>query len=426
MIRAIAIHTFREAVRKKIPHLLIGLGALIFAVSPVIYIANEPDAQLKLMLGVFFQAEVLLCVIGMILLSATSLPLDIENKTIYGVLSKPISKLQLIMGKIVGFALLSALILSVLSLFSFAGISWAAADLPTGHKEILRTRKQFNPSEFCIKGKVHHESGGIQWIKGGRTGVAAWSFTNLCNKPDQASPYEAELHCKMESNRGIVDTIPIAVNIEDASSGLRRTNVLSARMDKSLTIKLAPGIVKKDNTIRIAVFPVLNTDYIGTTQEGMKVFLIQKGFFFNYAKGCVLTFFKFMLIISIAVMCSVYLSAPVSIASALMVFLCGHLLDFIKDVSALISNMHVHEHTSPAVLNKPNGIIIYLDYILKKPLEWFANILPDFKKFDCLQYLLKGINIPKETILFTLGYTAIYVSASVFISYIILKKREYP
>ena len=73
---------------------------------------------------------------------------------------------------------------------------------------------------------------------------------------------------------------------------------------------------------------------------------------------------------------STYLSAPVSIVSAL-VFLCGHILDFVKDFSLLIQRYDVHEHAS--VLKKPNIFLVYIDYLVKKPLEWFSVILPDFK-----------------------------------------------
>jgi len=166
-------------------------------------------------------------------------------------------------------------------------------------------------------------------------------------------------------------------------------------------------------------------DYIGVTGEDAKLYSVQKGFVSNYIKAIGVTFLKFLLIVIIAVMGSTYLSAPVSIASALVVFLCGHILDFIKDFSLLIQRHDVHEHALPTMLKKPDVFLIYLDYIVKKPLEWFSVILPDFKRFDSLKFLLKGINIPLETVGVVLGYTTIYAGICIFISSVILKKREF-
>ena len=212
---------------------------------------------------------------------------------------------------------------------------------------------------------------------------------------------------------------------DDAGEGQCKTSVLSAKIDEPLTVKIDPAIVGKSGAVNVTVFPIHSTDYIGVTQGDVKLFAVQKGFVYNYAKAIVITFLKFLLIISIAVMGSTYLSAPVSIVSALVIFLCGHILDFVKDFSLVIQRYDVHEHTLPAVLKKPNILLVYIDYLIKNPLEWFSVILPDFKRFDSLKFLLKGINIPLETVGVSLGYTALYAGICVCISSIIFKKREF-
>jgi ABC-type transport system involved in multi-copper enzyme maturation permease subunit len=122
---------------------------------------------------------------------------------------------------------------------------------------------------------------------------------------------------------------------------------------------------------------------------------------------------------------STYLSAPVSIVSAMVVFLCGHILDYVKDFSLVIQRYDVHEHALPAALKKPNIFLVYLDYIIKKPLEWVSVVLPDFKRFDSLKFLLKGINISWETVGVSVGYTALYAGICLFIASVIFKKREF-
>lgn len=425
MILTLATHTLREAIRKKIPHILIALSTVILAISPLISTTSEPDSLPKITLIFFFQVAVLLCITGIILFSAISLPHDIENKTIFSVLSKPISKFKFVVGKTLGFSLLAAFILAAVSAVNIMFIFFASSHLPTEHKGIFKARKEFNAQHFHIHGKTDHEKEGICWIMGGGKGKAVWNFHHLYEKTNKILPFEVELHLKLDSNRDVAETIPLSIGIEGIQSKENETEVFSAKADETLTISVNPEIIKKNNNIKITVFPILDTDYIGATQNNVKVYSIQKGFLFNYAKALVITFLKFLLIIAITVMGSAYLSAPVSILSAFSVFLCGHLLDFIKDFSLLLHHSGAHEHSFPDVIKKPNVFLIYMDYFFKKPLEWISVILPDFKKFDSLAYLLKGINIPTETIGFSVGYTLIYVTICTLISCIILKTREF-
>ncbi|MBM4055061.1 MAG: hypothetical protein FJ264_10430 [Planctomycetes bacterium] len=425
MILTLAIHTVREAIRKKIPHILISLGAIVLAISPFISTTHEPDALPKIMLTVFFQAVALLCVTGIILFSAVSLPHDIENKTIFSILSKPVSQFKFVAGRTLGFALLAAFILVALGLVNIISVFFASAHLPPEHRGIFKARKEFGAHHFHIQGKIHHEKEGIRWVMGGREGIAIWHFSHLHEKAKNIPPFEVELRLKLDSSRNVADTIPLSIGIEGIQSKENKTELVSAKADETVTLGIPPEIIRKNNDIKITVFPTLTADYIGTAHNTIKVFSIQKGFVFNYAKALAITFLKFLLIIAIAVMGSAYLSAFVSILSAFAVFLCGHLLDFIKDFSLLLHHSGAHEHGLPGMIKKPSGFMIYMDYFFKKPLEWISFILPDFKKFDILSYLLKGIDIPIETIGFSAGYTVLYVAICTLISYILLKKREF-
>ena len=425
MILTIAKHTFREAIRKKIVHLLIGLGIIIIAISPYIPTTDEPDAKVKMIFVVFFQVVALLCIIGIILLSASSLPNEIEDKTIYGILSKPISRLKIVAGKIAGFAALSALMIVVLGLFNAAVIHRVALRLPQDYSGIVKARGEYRASQFSIQGSLHHSRQGIQWIEGGRTGVAVWRFSGLGNKGHGRLPFEAELVLKIENSRGLDEAIPLMVRVENAVTGLFKTEIVSARIDVPLTVKIDPQILQKCDAVNVSVFPINKAHYVGATQGNVKLYLVQERFAFNYAKALAITFLKFVLIVAIGVMGSTYLSAPVSIAATFVVFLCGHVLDFVKDFSLLIQHGHTHEEVIPGAVEKPHAFLVFLDYLMRKPLEWLSVVLPDFKKFDSLKFLLKGIDIPWETVGFSFGYTALYAGVCLGISSLLFKKREF-
>lgn len=367
MVLTLATHTLREAIRKKIPHILIGSGAIILAISPLISSANEPDALPKIMLILFFQVVTVFCITGIIIYSAISLPYDIEKKTIFSVLSKPVSPFKFVAGKTLGFSLLAAFILAVLGFVNIVFVFCASSHRLSEQKGLFKARKEFNAQHFHIQGNVHREKERIRWIMGGGEGVAVWNFPNLHEKAEKTFPFEVELHLKLDSSRDIADTIPLAIGIEGIHPEENKTEVFSAKADEILTVSINPGIIKTHNDIKITAFPVLVTDYIGATQNSVKVFSLQRGFVFNYAKAIAVTFLKFLLIIAVAVMGSAYLSAPVSILLAFTVFLCGHLLDFVKDFSLLLHHSGTHEHALHGMIKNPNIFMIYMEYFSKNP-----------------------------------------------------------
>jgi len=424
MILAIANHTFREAIRKKILHVLFGLGVFIVIISPFMPTTDEPDARIKMAFIVFFQVVALLCILGIIFLSATALPYEIEDRTIYGILSKPVSRIKIILGKAVGFSFLSAFLLGILSLIQVFFVWQAASKTPEKYRGVLKARNEFRASQFSVRGKSHHVREGIVWIEGGRAGVAVWNFLHLPVESGGTGHFEANYKLKIESSSVDVDTIPLIVKVADAVSGEGKTNILSAKMDEPLTVEIASEIIQKSGSVEITAFPLRSEDYIGVTPDDVKLFSVQNGFAVNYAKAIGTTFLKFLLMAVIAVTGSTYLSAPVSIVSALFIFLCGHILDFFKDFSLLLHRSDMHDHSLLSEFDKPGVFFEYLDFIIKKPLEALSVILPDFKKFDSLKFLLKGVDIPLETVGFLLGYTAMYVSICLFISFILFKRRE--
>ena len=425
MILTIAKHTFREAIRKKIIHLLIGLGIIIIAISPYIPTTDEPDAKVKMVFVVFFQVVVLLCIVGIILLSASSLPNEIEDKTIYGMLSKPVSRLKIVAGKIAGFSALSVLMVTVLGLINAAVIHLVSVHLPQDYSGIVKARSEFWASQLSIQGDLHHSRQGIKWIEGGSTGVAVWRFSGLGGKGSGSQPVEAELALKIENSRGLDEAVPLTVLVENPATGLRDEQIVLAREDVPLTVKIEPRLLQKSDAITVSVFPMDKAHYVGATPGNVRLYVAQERFAFNYAKAVAITLLKFVLVVAIGVMGSTYLSAPVSIAATFVIFLCGHVLDFVKDFSLLIQHGHAHEELIPGDVERPHAFLVVLDYLVRKPLEWLSAILPDFKKFDSLKFLLKGIDIPWETVGFSFGYTALYAGVCLVIASLLFKKREF-
>jgi ABC-type transport system involved in multi-copper enzyme maturation permease subunit len=118
-IWAISSVCFRDAIRRRVLWItpLAMLGIVI--VSQLQKPENEQDAIRLTIKFCFFATAVVVMIIA-IITAATNLPREIENRVIFTIVVKPVSRLEIIIGKIVGFARVSGTILLIMGLFALA------------------------------------------------------------------------------------------------------------------------------------------------------------------------------------------------------------------------------------------------------------------------------------------------------------------
>lgn len=139
-VYAVATVCFRESIRRKvlliIPLAIIGvLGVSLFQRA-----FDEQDAIRQTLKFCLF-ATGLILVLTLIILSCTNLPREIDNRVIYTIVTKPTTRLEIVLGKIVGFAGISLTVLVTMGLFTWLflqAISFSyqrdiAAKLETGN-----------------------------------------------------------------------------------------------------------------------------------------------------------------------------------------------------------------------------------------------------------------------------------------------------
>ncbi len=126
-ISAIALNTLTESVRQKV-YLLLILVALVFIATASFFsqfsfggVGQDPVEQLKFIkdfcLGAISIFGMLIAVVG----TAQLLPNEVENRTIYTVLSKPVRRFEFLLGKYLG-SLWTVLLSLVMMSLMFAGI----------------------------------------------------------------------------------------------------------------------------------------------------------------------------------------------------------------------------------------------------------------------------------------------------------------
>lgn len=115
---AIATHTLRESVRRRVL-LLIPAAMLLIAGVGLFQRSFDEVAAIRQTTEVCILVSSLLTLLIVIVLASFAFPREIESRTIYSLLTKPLTRLELFLGKLVGLAMVAALVLVIMGAFSY-------------------------------------------------------------------------------------------------------------------------------------------------------------------------------------------------------------------------------------------------------------------------------------------------------------------
>lgn len=192
-IYAVASVCFRESIRRKvlliIPLAIAGvLGVTLFQRA-----FDELDAVRQTLKFCLF-ATGLILVLTLIILSCTNLPREIDSRVIYTIVTKPTTRLEIVLGKIVGFSGVSLTVLVTMGVFTWLflhAISFSyqrdiAAKLETGNYQafqksslehyqrfgLLNARRLASASSVAVVSSLPREGDRFFWIPFGMRGEA--------------------------------------------------------------------------------------------------------------------------------------------------------------------------------------------------------------------------------------------------------------
>ena len=107
-----------ESVRRKVlwvtPLAILG----VLAVS-LLQHALDPQEAIRQTIKFCLFASGLLVTVTAIILACTNLPREIENRVIYTIVTKPTTRLEIVLGKVLGFVRVSGLIILIMGVFTF-------------------------------------------------------------------------------------------------------------------------------------------------------------------------------------------------------------------------------------------------------------------------------------------------------------------
>ena len=186
-IWAISDVSFAESIRRKVlwvtPLAILGVIAVALLQHPV----DQQEAIRQAIKFCLFASGTLVTITA-IILAGTNLPREIENRVIFTIVTKPTSRLEIVLGKVLGFIRVSGLIVLIMGVFTFVFLeseNWnlsrqVAERLQTetdpgtkhalqGYRDagLLSTQSLEKPVDFQIYNHLW-KGEGPQWITGGQ------------------------------------------------------------------------------------------------------------------------------------------------------------------------------------------------------------------------------------------------------------------
>ncbi len=410
-IWAVATNTIRQALRMKVAVVFI---ILLLVLLPVLGLTTTGDGTLKGRLQTFISyslslTSILLCLLT-IIVSIYSVSSDIEQKQIYTVLTKPIRRFQLLLGKLLGVILLDAFLLALFAAVVYLITIYMPVFVKPTEAEFVQAENEFYtarasitvPEEDVSEGvnKQYQElqdSGQLEEIFKGASRKEIISYlTNLHQLARRSADVGQSLLWRFENvepldpNMYIRFKYDVSVTPLDSQVYGRwyagdyryfrfgekpKTPVFDQLRKHSVRdfheIEIPSEVVPENGDLAVAFLNVeLNNTAIIFPLDGLEVLYKASSFGSNFVRAVVLIFSRLVFLACLGVLASSFVSFPVAFLLCLVLFFSASFSGFaIESFDYLSANMG-----------------LFYSYTIK----WIIRLLPQFDKFNPSDYMIPG------------------------------------
>jgi hypothetical protein len=162
--------SFKEAVRRKTLYAFSAM-LLVFLFASW-FIPHKPEDQVRAYVGVVYWVMTVLLLVAAVIITSFSIPTDIRQQTIHTIITKPVERFEILLGRFLGFTALMSLVLLVMTSVSVIYVLRGVD--PEAAAESLKAREPFY-------GELHYENTGDE-----RAGVNVgreWNYRSYITSP---------------------------------------------------------------------------------------------------------------------------------------------------------------------------------------------------------------------------------------------------
>jgi len=448
---AIVLLTYRESIRKKILLILV-IFCIGLIISSVLFPVVSPSAKIKLVETWTFQSITFFGILIAIFLAAVSIPSDIENKRIFLVLTKPISKETIMIGRLAGFILITGILILVMGLVGLGYIRLVTL-FSSAARGALEVSQQIKASEFYFQQSSQPQSGPSSLeglysknlevtLTGENNNFAAYKFNNLNGviPPEAPSSEErlgdvttvkAEIKLKVGEEKGRVSST-LLVKIFNPTTKEINSQKIEVAFKQPEIIQFDHKLIDKTGEVRIYLYRDNPASYITVDPESVVILSAPCSFEWNFLISLVDIFLQVVLILVFCVTCSSFLSGPVNIFLNMFLYFCGSGMQFLQsslDLMKLSMLEQIKRENLAEIVNQIHQhsgepLPLWLMQISDKILGAVLKVIPDFSRFNAWENLLKGYAVNISSYVNLLEYLFIYTAIMIVIGIIAFRLRD--
>jgi hypothetical protein len=384
---AIARMTLLEASRRKVFTILLIFAAALLS-SVLFFPSVEIEGRLRLIEIWALRASAIFTAIVGLFLAGFSLPQDFETKRIYMVVTKPISKPLVFLGRYLGYALLLATF--ILSMGALTSVFLRTVKLVSGRKfPELVAYPRLQPQTFAWPGGDKLEDQEAEaTVNFGPGKALVWEIHGLRRRSfDETARLEIRLiFGAMNDPFRSSGTVDLLIRNPAGGKHAARLNLNTNEQEK---VKFPADLIGEDGELRVEVVALDPDGKIASSKDWM--LLYQKSMLFElaFARGLGLILLQSMVVLSITLMSSTFLSAPLSILLGILLYLVGsihgYVLEGSRDIDNSLAEIKQSKGKAPTPEGLPTGVLKFSTETSKLVLA----AVPDFAHFDYSVWLLK-------------------------------------
>ncbi len=439
-IWAIATVTFKEAARKRV-FLVLVLFAVALLVSSLFLPAMDLAARTKLIQGWGLKSIGLFGALIAIFLAGVSLPEDIEDRKLFTLITKPLSRLDVVIGKTLGFALVELVFFVAISAMCILYIrtTVALSDEPSKDR-VLQFRDRVHADLFEFRspegteswaegrftaqkrpGEQHELSatlGGMTWE------CFLWRFLYV-EDVEVGGYLHGQLRLKL-TTQGVGGYGGIVVRYINPFTGEELFDRFHVTYNQPVNFKVPWKLISDRRILVVGVSPTDPRAKIEADPASMFLWTAPGSFEWNFVKATGLLFLQIVLLAVAVVMGSTLLSAPVNIFFGFFFYVAGSLVAFlgtsIRTVESTIAMLAIH---APVDHCHQEELPIWALQASKEITRFVIGIIPDLGRFDAASYIMKDLNVPLHLVGDGLAYGVGYVVIFLFLSWLFIRLREF-
>lgn len=452
-IFAIARLTISEALRTRIVVVVLLILALLLLRLPNVEGAGTIESQLQNFVSYALNAVSLLLGFSAVFLACATLTGDIRNRTIHMVLTKPVSRFQVLLGKWVGINLLMLVLLVVCSItvYGFARVIkarnyeferdriavrdtfWVARvaanpvppdDLAERAQEWLESQAKqghaFARGEtFALQQRIKQLE--EDWRTIPPSVARIYVFENLIPPRDSQAAIQVRYHAR-GTQLSMDELVPIMFAFADPETGQQISPWHEAREKSMFSHQfLARGqaVIRDGKAAIIVANPEVSSERltIHLEEDDWLQILYQVGTFEeNYVKTILIILGRLAFLSGLGLLFGTFASFPVAALGAFTAYVLCLATPFLLE--SIGSNMEYWSADAD-----PYG---RFGPIIRIPLEIVLKVLlPNFGAYDGVRFLLNGLYIPYDLLARALGHTLIYGAALLVLpGWLVFRSRE--